>query len=214
MFLGSERQCRSPMTKWGRMCAEQALPPGWEGMSYEEFLASRRPRMADLIRIAFRTLGGEADGLPLTPPWFLPGAEIVWQQIVETERALRGLIREVYSKLFAGEAARHIEEALDTHAREALGRALRSRPAGADPLSVVDYLYLAQLPGLLFSDRAWQEARTRFDGGPEAKRKLQAAVDSIGPVRNEIAHVREVASDRLQRASLACSDVLGMLRRP
>jgi hypothetical protein len=198
--------------KWGRMCAEHALPPGWEAMSYEEFLSSRRPRMADLIRIAFRRLGGEADALPLTPPWFLPGAETVWKQIVETERALRRVVRDVYSKLFGSDAARHIEVALADPARDALARALRSRPAGSDPLSVIDYLYLAQLPSLLFAGQAWQEARTRFDGGQDPKQKLQAAVDSIVPVRNEIAHVREVTAERLQRASLACSDVLTMLR--
>ena len=53
--------------------------------------------MADIIRVAFRQFGGEADAPPLTPPWFLPGSEAVWQRIVETERALRGVVREVYS---------------------------------------------------------------------------------------------------------------------
>ena len=33
-------------------------------------------------------------------------------------------------------------------------RALRTRPAGSDPLSIVDYLYLAQLPPLLFASDA------------------------------------------------------------
>ena len=73
--------------RWGRLCAEHALPPGWESLEYEEFLRERRRRMANIIRVAFRQLGGEADAPPLTPPWFLPGAETVWQRIVETERA-------------------------------------------------------------------------------------------------------------------------------
>ena len=64
-------------------------------MEYKEFLRERRGRMADIIRVAFRHLGGEADAPPLTPPWFLPGAETVWRRIVETERALRGIVREV-----------------------------------------------------------------------------------------------------------------------
>jgi hypothetical protein len=34
----------------------------------------------------------------------------------------------------------------------------------------------------------------------------------IVPVRNEIAHVREVGRDRLLRASVACADVLEMLQ--
>ena len=71
---------------WGRMCAEHALPLSWESMEYEEFLRQRRRRMADIIRVAFRQLGGELNAPPLTPPRFLPGAEIVWQQIAETGR--------------------------------------------------------------------------------------------------------------------------------
>ena len=62
--------------RWGRLCAEHALPLGWESMEYEEFLRERRRRMADIIRVAFRQLGGEPDAPPVTPPWFLPGAEL------------------------------------------------------------------------------------------------------------------------------------------
>jgi hypothetical protein len=94
--------------KWGRMCAEHALPLGWETMEYAEFLRQRRRRMADIIRVAFRQLGGEPDAPPLTPPWFLPGSEAVWQRIAETERALRNLVREVYAKRFSETAARRI----------------------------------------------------------------------------------------------------------
>jgi len=86
--------------RWGRLCAEHALPLGWEVMGYEEFLRERRRRMADIIRVAFRQLGGEPESPPLTPPWFLPGAEAVWQRIGETERALRAAVREVYAARF------------------------------------------------------------------------------------------------------------------
>ena len=148
--------------RWGRMCAEHALPLGWESMEYEEFLRERRRRMADIIRVAFRQFGGEPDAPPLTPPWFLPGAEAVWQRIVETERALRGVVREVYAARFGEAAARRIEEALPERERESLARALRARPAGSEPLSIVDYLYLGQLPPLLFAADVWQEARHRL----------------------------------------------------
>jgi hypothetical protein len=107
-------------------------------MEYDEFLRQRRPRMADIIRVAFRQLGGEPDSPPLTPPWFLPGAQNVWQLIVETERALRAVVREVYGARFGEAAARKIEETLPERDREILVRALRSRPAGSEPLSVVD----------------------------------------------------------------------------
>jgi hypothetical protein len=199
--------------RWDRMCAEHALPLGWESMEYEEFLRERRRRMADIIRVAFRQLGGERDAPPLTPPWFLPGAEAVWQRIAETERALRGVVREGYAARFGEAAARRIEKALSERERENLARALRGRPAGSEPLSVVDYLYLGQIPPLLFAADVWQEVRHRLGGAPDGKQRLQSAIGHIAPVRNEIAHVREVDRDRLLRASVACDDVLNMLKR-
>jgi hypothetical protein len=181
-------------------------------MEYEEFLRERRRRMADVIRVAFRQLGGEPGSPPLTPPWFLPGAEAVWKSIVEVERALRAVVREVYASRYGETAARGIEEALPERDREVLARALRARPAGSDPLSIVDYLYLGQLPPLLFAPDVWQNARRRFGEAPDSKQRLQASIMQIAPVRNEIAHVREVSGDRLVRARLACGDVMGMLQ--
>jgi hypothetical protein len=198
--------------RWGRMCAEHALPLGWESMEYKEFLRERRRRMADIIRVAFRQLGGESDAPPLTPPWFLPGAESVWQRIVETERALRGVVRAVYAARFGEAAAQRIEEALPERERETLGRALRARPPGSEPLSIVDYLYLGQIPPLLFATDAWPDARQRLGGAQDAKQRLQSSISLIAPVRNEIAHVREVGNDRLLRASVACTDVLEMIQ--
>ena len=196
--------------QWGRMCAEHALPPGWESMNYEEFLAARRPRMAEIIRIAFRKLGGEASASPFLPPWFLPGAEVVWQRIGDVEVKLRAIVRDVYRVRFGDNAAAAIEGALDARERDVLARAARNRPAGTDGLSVVDYLYLAQLPALLFKSDVWQEARQvrRRAGGQEEAAECHRT-NNFGPKR--IAHVREVAPEKLQRASLACADVLAML---
>ena len=58
-----------------------------------------------------------------------------------------------------------------------------------------------------------QDARTPL--GRRAGREAAAPVGSrhIAPVRNEIAHVREIDQDRLLRASVACSDVMGMLQK-
>jgi hypothetical protein len=181
-------------------------------MEYEDFLRERRRRMADIIRVAFRQLGGEPEASPLTPPWFLPGAEEVWQRISDTERALRAVVREVYRGRFGDAAARRIEEALSERERESLARALRARPAGSEPLTIVDYLYLGQLPTLLFTNEAWQDARQRFGGAHDTKQRLQSAIEQIVPVRNEIAHVREVERERLLRARVACNEVLQMLR--
>jgi hypothetical protein len=197
--------------QWGRMCAEHALPMGWETMEYETFLTERRRRMAEIIRVAYRKLGGEADAQPVSPPWFLAGAEVVWQRIAETERALRAVVREVYAAAFGDRAAQKIEATVPEREREALSRALRARPAGADPLSVVDYLYLGQLPALLFAPEAWGQASGRLAGGSDVRQRLQSAIGQIAPVRNEIAHVREVDQDRLMRATGACGDVLAMV---
>ena len=109
-------------------------------------------------------------------------------------------------------AARRIEEALSEGERETLARALRARPAGSDPLSIVDYLYLGQLPSLLFAPEVQQDARLRLGAAPDARTAASICGCLVAPVRNEIAHVREVERDRLLRASVACGDVLGMLQ--
>lgn len=197
--------------RWGRMCAEHALPPGWEKMEYAEFLGERRRRMAEIIRVAFRQLGGEAQAPPIAPPWFLPGSEAVWQRILQTERALRSAVREVYSSQFGESAAQKIEDGIPEREREPLSRALRARPAGGDPLNIVDYLYLGQLLPLLFSADVWQKSQDRFGRKTDIKQRLQTALNQIAPVRNEIAHVREVHPDRLLRATVACNDVLELL---
>lgn len=198
--------------RWGRMCAEHALPLSWERMDYDEFLRQRRRRMAEIIRVAFRQLGGEPDAPPLVPPWFLPGAEAVWQRIAEAERALRGFVREVYAARFGEAAGASIQAKLSEREQEALTRSLRARPPGADPLTIVDYLYLGQLPPLLFAGDVWQEAKSRLSEPADVKQRLQLAVSQIAPVRNEIAHVREVEADRLLKATVACGDVLAIVR--
>jgi hypothetical protein len=38
---------------WDEMCAVHGLPPGWENLSYAEFLRERRTRMAEIIRRGF-----------------------------------------------------------------------------------------------------------------------------------------------------------------
>ncbi|MHB8765246.1 MAG: hypothetical protein ACYDA8_13070 [Deferrisomatales bacterium] len=42
--------------EWQQMTDLHALPTGWEGMPYPEFLAARRPLMAGIIRRGFETL--------------------------------------------------------------------------------------------------------------------------------------------------------------
>lgn len=163
--------------------------------------------MAEIIRVAFRQLGGEPTAAPLTPPWFMPGAELVWDRIGQVERSLRAVVREVYAARFGESAAARIEAAVPEKERDQLARNLARRPAGTEPLSIVDYLYLGQLPGVLFSDAVQQDVRARLVGN-EPKKRISDAIAQIAPVRNEIAHVREVPSDRLLRAAAACAEIL------
>ena len=80
----------------------------------------------------------------------------------------------------------------------------------SDPITVVDYLYLGQLPKLLFSNDVWAEAKVRLGNASDTKQRLNDAISYIAPVRNSIAHVREVPTEQLQKAHVACNDVLAM----
>ena len=111
------------------------------------------------------------------------------------------------------DAAPTIQAKLKERERETLTRALRTRPPGSDPLTVVDYLYLGQLPALLFASEVWQYVKSRLSDATDARQRLQVAIAQIAPVRNEIAHVREVAPDRLLKATVACGDVLALFSR-
>jgi hypothetical protein len=123
------------------------------------------------------------------------------------------MVRDVYGARFGDGAAVRIEGALPEHERETLARALRTRPGGADPLTLVDYLYLGQLSPLLFANDVWPLAKARLGNASDARQRLQLGISQIAPVRNEIAHVREVAPDRLLRATVACNDLLALLPR-
>ena len=138
----------------------------------------------------------------------------MWQRIAETERALRAVVREVYVARFGDSAAREESRrrCLRVNARRSRGtwRGVpreRSRSASSTTSTSVSY------HAILFAPDVQQEARSRFGGAQDPKQRLLAAVSQIAPVRNEIAHVREIDRDRLLRASVACADVLEMLKR-
>jgi hypothetical protein len=65
----------------------------------------------------------------------------------------------------------------------------------------------------LFGADVQEETRNRLNSASDPKKLLLAAVGQIAPIRNEIAHVREVDGDRLLRASVACADVLQLVQR-
>lgn len=143
------------------------------------------------ISIAFRPRDGRfavADGATRNDPEFLSNVTDLWSGKRMMPQIRKDLLKALREK------GRDVTEDYENAVEE----------------SLLDYLYLAQLPPLLFGE-VWQDARLKFGGLPDAKQRLQSAIQQIGPVRNEIAHVREVSQDRLQKANVACGDVLGML---
>ena len=95
-------------------------------------------------------------------PGFCPEQKRFGNALPRHERALRGLVRDVYATRFGDAAAQTIEAKLSERELETLRRALRTRPPGSDPLTMVDYLYLGQLPPLLFANEVWQDVKSRL----------------------------------------------------
>jgi hypothetical protein len=199
---------------WDSMCALHALPPGWEQLEYLEFLKQRRRLMARVIRRGYEALSGTdeavAGPLPSTPD-----EKRVWALIEETELALRKLIREKYSTKWADGAEARMRKVLTEKELGDLEYA-RMRSGKAYPLSgptaagdVLDYLYLGQLTKLVQAGETWDQFSGLFRGRKEV---LQDLVSKIAPVRNDRAHFRPVPEKELLRCSLACDDLLTLLR--
>lgn len=50
--------------------------------------------------------------------------------------------------------------------------------------------------------------KRRLGAAKDLKERLKRAVSEVAPVRNEIAHFREVPPERLQKTNVACNDIL------
>lgn len=132
--------------RWGRMCAEHALPVGWEAMEYDQFLAERRKRMADVIRVAFRQLGGETNGPPLTPPWFC------WAPRKCGEKSSRPNV------VCADLSARSTSHATGTPRRARLRRLFRTGRARHSIAHCVP-VRLARIPSVSWITSTWRSSR-------------------------------------------------------
>ena len=82
--------------------------------------------------------------------------------------------------------------------RETLARALRTRPPGSDPLTVVDYLYLGQLPALLFASEVWQYVKPKLNVAADAKQLLEVRL-----LRSHLSEMRLHTCERSLR--IVCS---------
>ena len=124
---------------WGLgVCAEHALPLGWESMEYEQFLKERRVRMADVIRAAYRKLGGE-ENIPAVNTAVVHARcrGRVESHCGHVERGLRSLARSEYTRLYRRGCS---ESKLRLLSPSVSARRFNERfgqgRLGADPLSV------------------------------------------------------------------------------
>ncbi len=201
--------------RWGRMCAEHALPPGWESMEYEDVSRASGDDGWPTSSVS-RSGSWEARRTPrpLTPPWFLPGAESrLAADRGDGARAACASSARCTRHAFGEAAAQRIEEApAGARTREPRPRA----PGAARGSGAAEHRRLP-LPRLSYRPSCSRRTSGRKPAAASAghrtrSRRLQAAISQIAPVRNEIAHVREVEQDRLLRATVACADVLAMLQ--
>jgi hypothetical protein len=81
----------------------------------------------------------------------------------------RRRVNQVANLADVGKVDQDAREVATKRAKIFLARALRARPAGSELLSIVDYLYLSQLPPLLFATNAWQHVRHCLGGAPDGK---------------------------------------------
>lgn len=214
-YVPRQRAHFSP-EKWADMCAFHALPQGWETMSYPEFLAKRRPLIAQMIRRGFEHLGGKES--PDDVRRFGSADETqVWKMIEEVERALRSLVRAKYKEKWGtGADARLLKifsekELADLEVRRAKHRAAYPlSPGEVETGEFLDYLFMGDLAKLVTASETWDKFSQVFDG---RKDLLQRKLQEIMPVRNDRAHFRSVPEKELERCRIACDDLLVMFRK-
>ena len=197
---------------WDAMCGFHALPPGWEAMSYEEFLRDRRKLMARIIRRGFEALAATDSAAIASSPFAAADERRAWHLIEELELNLRRIIRSAYDAKWGSSADDRIGKTLGAELAQVESN--KAKHLTAYPLSpgdrdgdLLDYLYLGQLIRLMQSDDIWAEFKPFF----KDKNQLQQALGTISRVRNDRAHFRPVPDKELQRCVLACDDLLTMI---
>jgi hypothetical protein len=143
-----------------------------------------------------------------------PSEENVWALVRETELAGRRIVGDRYTNRWGAGAEGKMEDALG---REAWERIIKNRGdhkyrAGREPLeerAILDFTYLGQLGQLMLWGPAWDMFRHLFGD----KRDLEDLLKGIAPVRNDMAHFRNVPDKELARCRVASDDLLAVLER-
>ncbi len=196
---------------WERMSALHALPAGWEAMEYDDFLAARRTLMARVIRQGFAALSSPGDGA-VTLAEGTPDEQKVWALIPKAELRLREIVSKAYLGKWEDTAEARMRTVLGDKSWETVERNRQkdARKIGAalNQASALDYVYLRQLVDLLVANDVSETFKSAF----KEKQRLVGLVDSITPVRNDLAHFRSVAPLELDRCRIACMDLLNLLQ--
>lgn len=143
-----------------------------------------------------------------------PAEENVWALVRETELAGRRLVGDRYTNRWGTSAEGKMHDALG---REAWGRVNKNRDdykyrPGREPLeklAILDFTFLGQLGQLMLWGPAWDMFRHLF----RDKRDLEDLLKGIAPVRNDMAHFRNVPDKELARCRVASDDLLAVLER-
>ena len=202
-------------SSWEKMMHLHALPQDWEHMDYPDFLETRRPLLARVIRRGLESLVPDVE--PVIGTFYTSdgtkGEQEVWLSIANLEKRLRTIVMKSYSDRWGAKA--------EVKIREFLGEAQslvinKNREKGekkypladktSPPRNVLDYAYLGQLSNLMQTKHAWEMFREPF----KDKRHLADLMNAIVPVRNDTAHFRSVPEKELMRCRVALSD-LGVL---
>jgi hypothetical protein len=194
---------------WDRMCKMHALPEGWDGMSYEEFLPARRDLMSDIIREGFDKLSSHgASGCARYLAEGTQHEQQVWGLIERVELRLRTLVSEGYVGRWGEAAEKRMHAVLGDQAWEVIERNRAKDLKKNKVRSVVDYMYLGQLGTLATANDTWEV----FKPVAVEKVRLIGPLERITPVRNDRAHFRSVPEHDLTYARLACEELISMLK--
>jgi hypothetical protein len=196
---------------WERMSVLHALPPQWESMGYDDFLAARRMLMAQVIRQGFAALSAPGDGA-VTLGEGTPDEQKVWTMIPRVELRLREVVSKAYRGRWEDDDEARIRAILGDKSWELVerNREKDARKAGGSSSQppALNYVYLRQLVDLLVANDVWETFKPAF----KEKQRPMALVDSITAVRNDLAHFRSVAPLELDRCRIACTDLLNLLQ--
>jgi hypothetical protein len=201
--------------KWIRMCRENALPPAWEELAYDDFLQRRRALMAQVIQNGFDSIGKtetSADGA--TVEQGTASEQTIWRTIESVELELRKVIRRRFTEKWGAGADTRMSTILGPPALEVIERnrtKYQTQYRSAErptPDPILDFSYLGQLVQLMIDGNSWDLFKAAFVD----KRELQDLAKAISLVRNDRAHFRSVPELELLRCQVAVSDLAARLR--